>query len=265
MFYQDRTAEFHNLVSSIQSPPAVSNSLRPSPHKSLPGTQFTVLGSAIASKLSKIGYQLEQMTEMVKSQSTLGDSTLTGDIQRLSHVIRQNISRTQESQHKQGVIQQLSKKLRSTSQQYKETLEIQSKTLQDQHSRRDRFMTPRDVKQSTFVPRLSFEEEIEPGQQSSQMLESSSDVMSNRREAVQSIESHLAELAQLFTTFNTMVAEQGDAIIHIERNVDEAFADVQGAERHIERIWNKTKNDRKFLLKIFALLAFFVVLFGFVL
>ncbi|KAL0216010.1 hypothetical protein P9112_008194 [Eukaryota sp. TZLM1-RC] len=278
--FRERTREFFNIVSSQNEQLAAL----PTSQKPTPQSQFASLASVIAGNLTKISGQLDQMTQLVKSQGTIGDSSLTVDVQRLSHSIRQNMSvvgeqmkqlgtvntssLSQEEQHKKGVISQLNKQFRTTSQLYKTTLESQSQTLQRQNARRDRFQSSRSRVQ---LPPTAFEEIPETqsesrdqSQQQSQMMEQSN-TMADRRQAVQSIETHLTELAQLFSTFNSMVAEQGDAIIHIERNVDDAFADVQGAQRHIERIWERTKNDRALLLKIFGLIMIFVVVFGFVL
>ncbi|KAL0213250.1 hypothetical protein RCL1_006876 [Eukaryota sp. TZLM3-RCL] len=286
MPYRDLTQDFISICSAQDT---ASTSLSPLPPISPPKpsqnqSRFASLAAVIAGNLSKIGVQLEQMTELVRTQNSLGDSNLTLDVQKCSQSIKQNMATvseqmkqlsdfsqstkpSQEEQHKQGVISHLNKKFRETSSTYRDTLELQSRTLVAQQSRRDRFIGTQSVRPPPIA--LSFED-TEPPTQNHQLMSqtqvsTSTDLMASRREAVQSIESHLAELAQLFSTFNNVLAEQQDAIIHIEQNVDEAYANVEGAHRHIERIWKRASNDRALLLKIFGLIAIFVVVFGFVL
>lgn len=85
----------------------------------------------------------------------------------------------------------------------------------------------------------------------------------NRAVALHNVESTISELSGIFTHLATMVAQQGELAIRIDDNMDESLANVEGARSSLLRHLNQISSNRWLMIKIFAILIFFLVLFIF--
>ncbi|MBA0665473.1 hypothetical protein Goklo_005326, partial [Gossypium klotzschianum] len=83
-----------------------------------------------------------------------------------------------------------------------------------------------------------------------------------RAVALQNVESTISELSGIFTHLATMVAHQGElAISRIDEDVDQSLANVEGARSALLRHLNQISSNRWLLIKIFAAIIFFLVIF----
>uniref|UniRef100_A0A5B7B7T8 Putative syntaxin-31 n=1 Tax=Davidia involucrata TaxID=16924 RepID=A0A5B7B7T8_DAVIN len=85
----------------------------------------------------------------------------------------------------------------------------------------------------------------------------------SRAVALQNVESTISELSGIFTHLATMVAHQGELAIRIDDNMDESLANVEGARSALLRHLNQISSNRWLLIKIFAILIFFLMVFIF--
>ncbi|GMY22967.1 syntaxin-31 [Fagus crenata] len=85
----------------------------------------------------------------------------------------------------------------------------------------------------------------------------------SRAVALHNVESTIAELSGIFTQLTTMVVQQGELAIRIDDNMDESMANVEGARSSLLRHLNQISSNRWLMIKIFAILIFFLVLFIF--
>ncbi|KAL6326470.1 hypothetical protein AAG906_008332 [Vitis piasezkii] len=85
----------------------------------------------------------------------------------------------------------------------------------------------------------------------------------SRALALQNVESTISELSGIFTHLATMVAQQGELAIRIDDNMDESLANVEGAQSALLKHLNQISSNRWLLLKIFAILIFFLMIFIF--
>lgn len=85
----------------------------------------------------------------------------------------------------------------------------------------------------------------------------------SRAVALQNVESTITELSGIFTHLTTMVAHQGELAIRIDDNMDESLANVEGARSALLRHLNQISSNRWLLIKIFAILIFFLIIFLF--
>lgn len=83
----------------------------------------------------------------------------------------------------------------------------------------------------------------------------------SRAVALQNVESTITELSGVFTYLATMVAEQGELAIRIDDNVDESLANVEGASNALLKHLSKISSKRWLLIKIFAILIIFLLVF----
>lgn len=68
-------------------------------------------------------------------------------------------------------------------------------------------------------------------------------------------------MGQLFSQMATLVSEQNEVVMRIEDDVEAGLQETIQANEHIQRVYDITKGNRSMILKIFALLVFFICLF----
>ncbi|KAK7300577.1 hypothetical protein RJT34_11424 [Clitoria ternatea] len=83
----------------------------------------------------------------------------------------------------------------------------------------------------------------------------------SRATALHNVESTITELSGIFSHLATMVAHQGELAIRIDDNMDESLANVEGAHSSLLRHLNRISSNRWLLIKIFAILIFFLMIF----
>ncbi|XP_043702498.1 syntaxin-31 [Telopea speciosissima] len=85
----------------------------------------------------------------------------------------------------------------------------------------------------------------------------------SRALALQNVESTISELGGIFTHLATMVAHQGELAIRIDDNMEESLVNVEGAHSALLKHLNRISSNRSLLIKIFAVLIFFLIVFIF--
>ena len=69
------------------------------------------------------------------------------------------------------------------------------------------------------------------------------------------------QMGQLFAQMATLVSEQSEVVQRIEDDVEAGLHETLEAQGHLERVYEITKGNRGLILKVFALLVFFIFLF----
>ncbi|KAG7195758.1 cis-Golgi t-SNARE syntaxin [Scheffersomyces spartinae] len=99
--------------------------------------------------------------------------------------------------------------------------------------------------------------------QTQQMLlmeEQNQQYLQQRGRAVETIESTINEVGNLFQQLATMVSEQGETIQRIDQNVDDINMNISGAQRELLKYYTNISNSRWLFLKIFGVLIVFFLL-----
>lgn len=104
-----------------------------------------------------------------------------------------------------------------------------------------------------------------PDQQQQQMLlmeeqNSGQQYLQLRNRAVESIESTINEVGNLFQQLATMVSEQGEQIQRIDANVEDISLNINGAQRELLKYYAHITSNRWLFLKIFGVLIVFFFL-----
>lgn len=81
-----------------------------------------------------------------------------------------------------------------------------------------------------------------------------------RSTAIESIETTIAELGQIFTQLANMVAEQRETVQRIDADVDDVMANVSGGHRELLKYYASISSNRWLMLKVFGILIVFVSL-----
>jgi len=79
-----------------------------------------------------------------------------------------------------------------------------------------------------------------------------------RSTAIESIESTIAELGQIFTQLAQMVAEQRETVQRIDADTIDIANNVSGAQRELLKYYASISSNRWLMLKVFGVLIVFV-------
>lgn len=79
-----------------------------------------------------------------------------------------------------------------------------------------------------------------------------------RSTAIESIETTIAELGQIFTQLAHMVAEQRETVQRIDADTHDIADNVRLGHNELLKYWGRISNDRWLMLKIFGVLIVFV-------
>lgn len=86
--------------------------------------------------------------------------------------------------------------------------------------------------------------------------------MSERHTAIETIETTIAELGQIFQQLAHMVAGQGETIQRIDENVEDALIHVEKGQDQLMKYWNSVSSNRWLMAKIFSILIVFIFIFS---
>jgi len=98
-------------------------------------------------------------------------------------------------------------------------------------------------------------------QQQAQLVPTHS-YLESRALAVESVQSTIVELGGIFDQLRVMVAEQGSEMQRVDENVDDALSNVEQGHQQLLRYWRRVSSNQGLMIRVFAVLMFFVVLFG---
>lgn len=94
-----------------------------------------------------------------------------------------------------------------------------------------------------------------------QQIEQQDSYIQSRSTAIESIESTIAELGQIFTQLANMVAEQRETVQRIDADTVDIASNVSGAQRELLKYYASISSNRWLMLKVFGVLIVFFLIF----
>ena len=85
----------------------------------------------------------------------------------------------------------------------------------------------------------------------------------SRLQTAERVEASIVQMGALFGQVANLVLQQGETISRIEDDVEAGLMDTEEGHKEMQRLLEITKGNRGIILKIFALLVFFILLFMF--
>jgi len=295
MTYKERTSEFNSIVQGIKQrkeglPSSIGGRNRPS-KKAPEKTQFFVIASQIGKDIGETAEKLDRLSKLAKKKTLFDDPSI--EIQELISIINQDIKNlnnqiatlqqknsskknNQVQTHSETILGTLKSKLKSTTKDFSEVLELRTENLKAQQKEKIHFtgnQSPALSARRTAESPLYKQQNIPQFNQDSgagneiiismpqSALITQERYIGSRTEAVQNIEKVITELSQIFQTISTLVAEQGEIIERINDNVEDTSSNVSLAQNQLLQYLNSVSSNRWLIVKLFAVLIFFVVLF----
>lgn len=299
---RDRTAELHSIVDRMRSSqgaaarPAAritggASALSPAAQR------FAEAAQGFSKELAATSLSLANLTKLIQQQSVFDDQA--PEIASLTAIVKTKLSKmhddlsllaelrqdaaigpssTQGNRHTEAVITTLRTRLVSTSQDFKTILQRRTKTIRETHARRDKLSSD---KPATFESAL-FRQQQQYGNtasderdadsngagggrlaQEQSLTHNNSQYFKSRYDAVRQLEAAVHEVGEMFQDFSRLVDEQDVTIVRIDTEVEESLGYVTAGSGELMKYLASLSSNRGMILKIFAVLFFFVLFFGF--
>jgi len=294
---RDRTREFAETVRSLQGRTANGHAgFRPGK----PGSQashFMKIARAIGTDITKTFTKLEKLTLLAKKKTIFDDKPV--EIQELTFIIKEDIAnlnkqiaqlqtvakgqRDGQGKHQQShstsVVVALQSKLAAMSNNFKQVLEVRNENLKSQRNRAEQFSSggvTSSMPQSATTGYhagsvLAMEDDMQAqggavsidmgGAVQSFMQDKSEEYYSSRADTMHTIESTIVELGGIFSQLAHMVKEQEEMVQRIDTNVEDTLLNVELGHNEILKYFQSVTSNRWLMIKIFAVLIFFFLLF----
>jgi syntaxin 5 len=306
----DRTAEFRSIVTQAERRQASSKvssqrrSLLTDAQKSAANGDARPRKSDFARKAAEIGRgisgtmaKLEKLAMLAKRKTSFLDDRPT-EVNELTFVIKQDLASLnsqigalqalskqqhpkgvdQEGEHNKNVVFLLQGRLTDCSANFKDLLEVRTKSLQASRNRADHFTSSlsqyvtQPVTQQSASPLYGTPHRGTPSpstdllslnpvsdQQALMMEEAQpqNTYIQQRGEAIEAIEQTISELGSIFGQLASMVSEQRDMIERIDANTEDVVDNVSGAQRELIKYWSRVSGNRWLIAKMFGVLMVF--------
>jgi len=227
--------------------------------------------------------EIAQLTRIVKED--IGG--LNAAIGQLQTFCRNSIPQTNKhvNQHSSSVVVCLQSKLADMSTSFKGVLETRTENLKQQKQRRDQFssgpvsttlpgealtgytggslllQSERESREDTSI---DFGDSYESqGQQSQQLalIDQQDTYIQSRQNDIETIESTIVELGQIFQQLAHMVQEQEETVRLIDTNVSDIQMNVEAAHSELLKYFQNISSNRWLMIKVFMILIVFFVVF----
>ena len=90
------------------------------------------------------------------------------------------------------------------------------------------------------------------------LIHKQSDYLNQRSNAIDTIESTISELGQIFNQLSSMVAIQGETVQRIDADVTDISDNVNSAQFELLKYFDSIKSNRSLMFKIFGVIIIFV-------
>uniref|UniRef100_A0A0N4ZT94 RING-type E3 ubiquitin transferase n=1 Tax=Parastrongyloides trichosuri TaxID=131310 RepID=A0A0N4ZT94_PARTI len=258
---------------------------------------FNQLSKKIGRDLGLTCTKMEKLTELAKRKSLFDDKI--NEIEQLSRIIKQDItglnkqiaqlqeyakrrasSRYQSQDHSKLVVVGLQSKLANVSKDFQTVLEVRTENMKQLRNRREMFSQVTPLSTNPMLPSssnknlLTMDNEhnnsntvsldmdaLEQHRIQDQMtlLDETGNYLQARNNAMETIESNISELGQIFRQLASLVAEQGEMITRIDSNVEHTSLNIDSAHHELVKYFNNIAKNRWLIIKVFGtLMAFFI-------
>jgi len=207
----------------------------------------------------------------------------------------------QVEEHNHNVVMMLQRKLADTSVGFKDVLEIRTQNMKESKDRTEQFMFSTSSAANPVPPSNSLlfnthhndDSRYNPSRADAkgkgraydgdllaldmgaaeegnvqnaafmqmQMVEQQDNYIQSRSTAIESIESTISELGQIFSQLANMVAEQRETVQRIDADTLDIASNVSGAQAELLKYYASISNNRWLMMKIFGVLIVFFLLF----
>lgn len=291
---RDRTAEFIATINSKREKPQwiqqrQNNSIEPQKISKLAidpqYREFMRISQQCSHRIRDSFEKLEKFTLLAKKRTVFDD----GEMNRLIAEIREDISESKKQleylqsrhepkqKHSENIVTTLQQRLVNVTSNFKSTLEMRSRKVQQQSARQEMFTGAStsnsnninlsnnygnydnlDNSNPLYANTRSTNYNDQQGMQ--QILQSDQIDLVDRADKMHLMESTIVELGTVFNQLAHMVQAQGETITRIDMNISDTAQNIESAHDALLRYFASINNNRWLMLKVFGVLfAFFII------
>ncbi|TIB74283.1 hypothetical protein E3Q23_02706 [Wallemia mellicola] len=231
--------------------------------------------------------EISELTYIIKQDI----NDLNSQIQHLQQYSNHQIKKSPLGEHQSNVVILLQNKLANTSIGFKDVLELRTQNIKKTKERTEKFTNlqtqqpeyvsdsplynsrpsssqahRRKQRNSDFLAldlddAESGQSNGQPGAQQMSLVDRQSDYMNERSTAIDTIESTIGELGQIFSQLSSMVAMQGETVQRIDADVQDISDNVYGAQTELLKYYESIKSNRMLMFKVFGIIIIFFLVF----
>nr|XP_002126270.1 syntaxin-5-like [Ciona intestinalis] len=226
--------------------------------------------------------EIQELTYIIKQDI----DSLKRKIQQLEENKSQASSKRDAQKHSTSIVRTLRSKLANMSENFKSVLEVRRENMKKQKLRKDQFSSSNlsssmpvsatqghshgsvllmDEQRSTSNPSGSVAISMDGGSysqnQTVQLVEQQDSYITERASTMETIESTIVELGNIFQQLATMVKEQEEQVMRIDTNVEESELNIEAAHGEVLKYFQGITSNRWLMIKIFLILISFFVVF----
>ncbi|KAH0795745.1 SNARE domain containing protein [Histomonas meleagridis] len=255
----NRTSEFFSYLKQI--PPR--NDVR-SPPSSKP-SKFSISARDIKSRLLYATDSIETLRSLMKNGNVLNqDETqiqelifnLNEDIRTINQKIQELEQIKPQPQYAYNIAQSLRRVLATITEDFKAAIQERSEAIQKIKQRRQNFGVSTSPKSYSTTYSVD-NDEVEIPMQSTMMEKQQRE----RYDMVRNVEQAINEISQMFVRLSEIIASQDYEVFRIDQNTEEALSNIREGQNQLVKYYEKIKGNKCLMLKIFAVLIVFSLVF----
>lgn len=259
----NRTTEFFNhLRVELQKTPYIA---RQQVYKT--NSQFSITTRDIQSHLSHTSDSIDTLRNLIESDNVLG--TNDQQIQELILALNSsfgmimakidNVSKMnpQNQSHANNVAQSLRQNLQVLSEEYQRIITNRSQKIAEKNERRRQTIGTISSTPINYSTLYGSNDEVEIPIQQQETVEQQRE----RYDMVRDVERSVSEISQLFVQLADIISQHDYAIDRIDQNTQEAINNMDKGLNQLKDYYNKVKGNKKLMIKIFAILLVFAIVF----
>lgn len=190
--------------------------------------------------------------------------SVKGDIQKLNQAMEQFEAKIKGAgvnknmqRHSTNMVDTLKMRLLEVTKDFKDALEERTKSLEQLDKRRNQYGNAQKG-QDIFAQRSAGGDGGQGGggMQNQQQLYHQS-----RADQVMNVQRTIGELAQMYQKMGVMVNAQEEMISRIDHDVEDTLQNMEQGQEHLLKYFQHISSNRSMIIKVFAILIFFVVFF----
>lgn len=163
--------------------------------------------------------------------------------------------------HTKNLVTTLKTRLGEVTKDFREALECRTTALEQQDKRRQMYSSGAGAGANPFDRKPRGQGDDLEGGGSGGGMAMQQVYQSSRAEAVQNVQRTIGELAQMFQKMAVLVTAQEEMVQRIDEDVDHTLQNVEAGQEHLLKYFKYISSNRALILKVFAILIFFVVFF----
>lgn len=92
-------------------------------------------------------------------------------------------------------------------------------------------------------------------------VDQSDSYLESRAQAVESIESTIVQLGQMYTQLVELVGQQEEVVLRIDSNIEDSLVNVEAGHNQLIKYFDSVSGSRWLIFKVFGVLIAFIILF----